>query len=349
MSEVPAEDEEDRLRRLGVVAQRSRTVEVLINALYATVVRIRWGRLGAPNPDEQRAIDRFRRGVADLDAGLSDADVTDQWAAATRRIAQLAQTRDPRTFFSWDVIQRTIAATLNPAGWGYLRTLRAQSDYRSVWKSALPVPSTGRPATLPFAPRTTTNRLSHSRHLAIFRDVTGRSVADLDLIVEFGGGFGGMEHLARTHGFTGRYVIIDLPIVRELQNFYLSIEGAREVIEGLTDIPKGTDPPTHLIGLDSLDELRPIVTAASDALFMATWSLSESPLEVRQRIFELLPEFPLILVAYQRSFGRIDNMVLAKELAAHADASMQWEHRPIVVFRRERNNPVSHYAIGQRT
>lgn len=343
-----ADAEEHRLQRLGVIADRPRAVELLYRAVYATVARLRWGRLGPPNQDEQRAIDRFRSAVDEPDANPSDVDVTDEWLAATQRIAHLAQTRDPRTFFSWDIIQRSIAPTLSRAGWGYLKTLRAQNDYKTIWKPALPVPSTGRPATLPFAPRTTTSRISHCHHLAIFSDVTGRSVADLDLIVEFGGGFGGMEHLARTLGFSGHYVIVDLPIVRRLQAFYLSIEGARDVSEGLTAISDGAEPATHLIGLESLGELRPIVAAASDALFIATWSLSESPVDVRRRVFELLPEFPLILVAYQRSFSGMNNMGLAQELEAHAQPSMQWERRPIVKFRHERQDPVSHYAIGQR-
>jgi hypothetical protein len=346
-NDVQAEAERKRLQQLGLVPERPWAVETSYRAVYAAVARARWGRLKPPSRAEQQAINRFRSGIADLDAGLRGVDVSDEWVAATRRLANLVQTKDPRTFFSWDVVQRSIAPTLSRDGWGYLRTLRAQSDYKSVWKPALPVPSTGRPATLPFAPRTTTIRMSHCHHLAVLRDVTGRSVADLDLIVEFGGGFGGMEHLARTLGFEGRYVIIDLPVMRRLQDFYLSIEGAREVSECLTSLPKGTDSATHLIGLERVDELRAIVTAASDALFIATWSLSESPLEVRRRLFQLLAEYSVILIAYQRSFAGIDNMGLADELAAHVP-SMLWQHQAIVRSRRERRDPVSFHAIGQR-
>lgn len=52
---------------------------------------------------------------------------------------------------------------------------------------------------------------------------------NIESIYEFGGGFGGMALLMRRMGFTGRYVIQDLPEMGEIQQFFLTNEGVRDV------------------------------------------------------------------------------------------------------------------------
>ena len=52
---------------------------------------------------------------------------------------------------------------------------------------------------------------------------------NIESVYEFGGGFGGMALLMRRMGFTGRYVIQDLPEMGEIQRFFLNGEGIHDV------------------------------------------------------------------------------------------------------------------------
>ena len=59
-------------------------------------------------------------------------------------------------------------------------------------------------------------------HLALFEETTGSKIDTLELIFEFGGGYGSMCRLAHNLGFNQAYIIFDLQPFSALQNYYLS-------------------------------------------------------------------------------------------------------------------------------
>jgi len=335
------------LKRLRIVAPDPSFVRSLHRLAFQAMVRLRWGRLVEPSHRESVAIEEFRARLIDLEKPMLGDEVTDEWGAVTDRIVDLAMTHDPRSFFGWDVIQRCLGSALNPSDRHFLRALRARPDYRSEWRPFLSSARAGRPAPFPLAPTTTAARITQLHHLAVLRDHTGRSIEDFDLVVEFGGGFGGMELLARERGFTGAYVIIDLPVMRSLQAFYLSLTRPVLITEDVRVLDT-TATVTALIGLHQLAEVAPLLDGAENSLLMGTWSLSESPLPVRSQLYERLPSFSHVLIACQRSFSGIDNVTLPVELAQHADPTMMWHEPAIVRSRRDKVDPESRYAIGHR-
>ena len=74
-------------------------------------------------------------------------------------------------------------------------------------------------------------------HLCRFEEATGRPLASMPLIVEFGGGYGRLCQLAHDLGFRGTYVIFDLPEVAVLQRFYLRHVGIEVSESGETAWP----------------------------------------------------------------------------------------------------------------
>lgn len=62
-------------------------------------------------------------------------------------------------------------------------------------------------------------------HLDKWEDKTGLKIADLESIVEFGGGYGAMVEMCYARGFRGRYFNYDFPEMVALQKFYLSKQG----------------------------------------------------------------------------------------------------------------------------
>lgn len=65
------------------------------------------------------------------------------------------------------------------------------------------------------------NLIHQAYHLYQWERQTGRRVSDLSRIVEIGGGYGAMVRVCRQLGFTGEYVIHDLPVMTDLQHYYL--------------------------------------------------------------------------------------------------------------------------------
>jgi len=134
------------------------------------------------------------------------------------------------------------------------------------------------------------NLIHQAYHLLQWEEKTGRLVQDLSTIIEIGGGYGAMAMIVRRLGFTGRYVIFDLPEFNLLQKYYLSNVGIDDV-EFQSQIDDQTDYDL-LIGL---------------------YSLNEMSLKVRKTIIDACPA-KSYLIAYGAGWGGEDNMGWALEL-----------------------------------
>jgi len=125
------------------------------------------------------------------------------------------------------------------------------------------------------------NMVWQAGYLAAWERASGKRVASLNHILEFGGGFGAMALLCRRLGFAGRYVIYDFPELGLLQRWFLEANDQTA---------------------DYWSEFRPTHTD----LFIALASLSESPLEQRAKIMPLL-ECDNFIFYYPPRYEDIDN------------------------------------------
>jgi len=132
---------------------------------------------------------------------------------------------------------------------------------------------------------TTGFRLKSLHHLLAFESLRGRSVLDYDLIVEFGAGIGDTAHAIFDRGFRGRYIVVDFPEITRISSYYL--EDRTQAIHCVDDLP---------------DELH-----HSRVLFIATWSLSETPLDLRAKVAAKLAGADYLIV-FQCTFYDINNL-----------------------------------------
>jgi hypothetical protein len=111
---------------------------------------------------------------------------------------------------------------------------------------------------------------------------------------------GSFCRLLRNMGFDGIHIIYDLPHVANIQRLYLRLSGYDEI--PVTDLAvRGSHTVCITSGDDDLEKLFAFLVEANLRVgFVATWSLSESPIAVRVSIF---PEFHRLcshyLIAYQ--------------------------------------------------
>ena len=228
------------------------------------------------------------------------------WLSNTNRLRELVLSRDPRRFLRWDVVTRTMFVSAGRFVSTELDYLKHRPDWHTRWRTAIEESPVGGPLPYILYPASSGNLITHAYHVAQFEDRTGVQVNDLDYVFEFGGGYGSMCRLFCNLGFRGKYVIFDLPAFSALQRYYLGalglpVHSAAEFVGFATGIACVSDA----------QELADVLTDHVDTtgnMFVATWSLSESPIGIRDSILPLVSEFQSFLIGYQDRFGEVNNV-----------------------------------------
>ena len=184
-----------------------------------------------------------------------------------------------------------------------LAHLRQRPDWPR-WRSALREMTLGRPRPFPQLPTTSANALHLAYHLCRFEEATGVGPETVTFILEFCGGYGGTCRLVHRLGFRGIYAIFDLPEVGALQRFYL----------GHARLPvrrwgRESAAGPGIVTLSSVDDLAKVIDArpSGTALFIATWSLGETPLQLREPVLDAVGDFDAFLLGYTARFREVSN------------------------------------------
>lgn len=166
---------------------------------------------------------------------------------------------DPANFMGWPCIYHTMLVNhwSMAKEWEYLVTSWNARNWPDVIKL-----HTSRPTDEFLSPPNSpsgysANMINQAYHIALWENTTGQRIDQLDTIIEFGGGYGAMALLCHRLGFRGKYIIYDLPEFALLQQWFLSQEGVENV-----SWPKE-------------------IAATEADLLIALYSLSETPLELR--------------------------------------------------------------------
>lgn len=226
------------------------------------------------------------------------------WAQSVRRLRELVLTCDPREFLRWDVVQRTMFIRYSQFIGTELAWLRERPDWMTRWQGAIREDTVGRPVPFSFYRQSSANLIHHGYHVAQFEKQTGISIDSLRYVVEFGGGYGSMCRLFHKLGFSGKYIIFDLPEFSALQEFYLRSLGL--------DVLEQKNHKYALRGVACVsdrEEFGQILdqSHAKDSMLVATWSISETPVALRDAVLPFVAGSGTFLIAFQHEFGEVDN------------------------------------------
>ncbi len=274
----------------------------------------------------------------ELLAGLSSAEaVSGEWSDLAAAIARALRSGGPDRFLRLAPIAKTVHPRIRSHSGDYLRYVLASPRCSPEFQRALTESPVGQPLLHPYYPLSSPLLVQHAYHLIRLLETTGLDMGALRLVVDFGAGYGGFFRLLRNLGYRDAYVIWDLALMCALQRFYL-----RNVF------PEGEagEPPANLTWLPAGDAATPAavrarVAARGPSLFVATWSLSETPAAVRATVAPILENFDYVLCTYQRTFAGIDNAEYFAALARQLP-QLRWWHAECPIFR---NN---FYLIGAR-
>lgn len=315
----------------------------MLRNITRKVVRTLYNRpLPHPSAQEQQLITELRSSFRQLPMFEVDkvSGAAAAWQRNMNRLRGLVLEENPREFLRWDVITQTMFVDDAPYVRAELRSLKQRPDWNVRWRPAIEESPVGRPMPYVFCPRSSGNLIHHAYHLAQFEEKTGGEIQHLDLVLEFGGGYGSMCRLFHNLGFRGTYIIFDLPHFSLLQEYYLRALGLRLQ-------PGAQERVTFAEGVYCISDVEKLTTILdssefSKSLFLGTWSISETPIHVREKFVPLLSRFNSFLIAYQERFEDVDNIGF---FAAWKQTKMDivWHHWPIAHI------PGNHYLVGMHS
>lgn len=326
--------------RLRVAAPRRNELMVarmtsLIHRLAERVITAASNGWAPPSAVERDLAERLRCDVAALPG--SGEQTESVWTEYFARISQQLRKRDPRGFLTWDVVRQTMFFEDVELVRQELDYLKRHPAWRRTWSRVIRESRHGRPRRFLSYAASSGNLIHHAYHVAKFQDTLQISCDRISGILEFGGGYGGMCRLWRRLGFSGPYVIFDLPPFSALQRYYLNHPGV------VAPAPAGELPQRSLNLLSNVEAaVASTATLGTEALFLATWSLSESPLALRARWHESMGRFKYYLIAYQHTFGELANHSYFAELRTLLGAEVEWHEVAID------HMPGNSYLFGRR-
>ncbi|MFC1567282.1 hypothetical protein ACFL3R_00410 [Thermodesulfobacteriota bacterium] len=262
------------------------------------------------------------------------------WKLNLNILRELVLTDNPREFLRWDVIMGTMFVSNDKYVTTELNHLRGKPDWNERWQKAIEEVAPGRPVPFNKYHRSSGNLIHHAYHLSQFEEKTGVALDDVDFVFEFGGGYGSMCRLFYNLGFKGKYVIFDLPHFAALQKYYLKTIGIT-----VHALDKFKSAENGVVCISDIEKLQNILSGHNDSchsLFIATWSISEAPLHIRDAVLSLASSFSSFLISYQVDFGEMDNIKYFETYKNYCQQEIQWNQWQI------KHLPKNTYLVGTR-
>ena len=211
--------------------------------------------------------------------------------------------RSPTGFLRQPTIEGVIHPNAQALARAYFDELRADPFSLTEILPRLHDMPLGDPYLCSFFPFVSPLSMQHAYYLSMMKRCWGLFAPDgpMQHILEIGGGYGNFCRLMLEYGYTGRYVIADLPEMHWIQKYYLGRVLPRHAV----------DEQIIFRPLDSPD----ILPGEAGSLLVATFSVSEMPLATRQSIEDKYKQFDYVFISYTEAFDGIDNLGYFDSLA----------------------------------
>jgi hypothetical protein len=219
--------------------------------------------------------------------------------------------------------QPTISKCLHPGRhWsfnGYYEELKKDRQFGDVLASIVEGEA-GLPLTLFDGLSAVT--VQHVYQLYMIDRHIGVSVINNDIshLIDIGGGYGNLCKIARELGYIGRYTIADFPLMREIQKDYL---GSNDIFD------------VEFVPLD-MDRISP----QKKSMLIATYSISEMPLETRRQLEPHYKSFDYLFFVYNPSFDGVDNIEYFSNLKDTLKSNFGVVHVPDIHIQRWSNHHI---------
>jgi hypothetical protein len=159
----------------------------------------------------------------------------------------------------------------------------------------------GNPVRYFLYPKSSGNRINHVYHLSILASEFNINLKKITNVFEFGGGYGCMARIFSKINSKISFTCFDTGFVNLLQYYYLK----------QNNLNVGFSKKNKFYLISNTKKMN---NSSTNSLFIANWSLSETPINFRKKFFKLIKNSKLILISFQENFENIDNLKYFKNL-----------------------------------
>lgn len=238
------------------------------------------------------------------------------WDRYRRKLRLYILKNDPRNFLRWEPIMGSMFHEADKLEFDYLT-----GSNQNSWVQAMEETWAGNPPRYSHYKKSSGNMVHIAYNLSQMLDRYKIDLKKINTIIEFGAGYGCTARLIHNLGFIGAYEIFDVPEFLALQRYYL----------------KSTSTNGNFVFIDQIGKLE----ITDPDMFIATWSLSESPIEIRNEFLKKIGKPQYILIAYQANFELTDNIKYFEEYQKN-NPNYNWVTYEI------KHLPKNYYLIGSK-
>jgi putative sugar O-methyltransferase len=263
-------------------------------------------------------IDELKKEVSNYKKlNYTNSQAYNDWVKHANRTREMILKKDPSMFLRWYPIRNTMNISNSKFVLIELKSLKRTKRWDNFWKDFIKEPFIGGQIPFIFDFSTSGNTIHLAYIINEFEKKINKNISDFDYIFEFGGGYGNLCRLIHKRGFNGKYVLFDMPVFSSLQKFYLKSVGLS--IFDFNDIEEIKNKKSGIFCIKNIDEIIKILEETDSNnpmrnLFIATWSISESPIYIREKFHKFISNFNYFLIAYQDKFGEVNNKEYFKNL-----------------------------------
>ncbi len=173
-----------------------------------------------------------------------------------------------------------------------LQYLKKNSDWL-FYKKLLNESSVGDPVRYFLYPKSSGNRINHVFHLSVLKNNSDIKFKEIKNVFEFGAGYGCMANIFSKINKNASYKIFDTKPVNLLQYYYLKHNG----------LDAGFKKNKKIYLYSKIERTKEKID-----LFLANWSLSETPIKFRNKFYDKITNSKYILICFQERFENINNL-----------------------------------------
>lgn len=173
-----------------------------------------------------------------------------------------------------------------------LQELKKSKNW-NIYKKLIIEDDIGNPVRYFLYPKSSGNRIHQVYHLLILEKNLKISIKSFKKIFELGGGYGCLARIFSMCNKIKSYEIFDTKIVNLIQYYYLKILNCNV----------GFTKKNKIYLLNKIQNKK-----EKYDLFIANWSLSEIPLNYRNKFIPIIKNSKFILISFQERFEEINNL-----------------------------------------
>ena len=215
-----------------------------------------------------------------------------------------------------------------------LNQLKKDSNWQ-FYKKLIEEDHVGDPIRYFLYPKSSGNRINHVYHLKILAKELGINLKKIKKVFEFGSGYGCMARIFSKINKKVSFTCFDTSYVNLLQFYYLK----------QNNLNVGFSKKNNFF---LISDLKKINNFNSD-LFIANWSLSETPINFRKKLFKVIKKSNFILISFQEKFEKINNLKYFKKFEKKLSKNFKFKMIKNKYYNGNLFNKQDHYfLIGKK-